>query len=174
MDASFQRALSLVLADEGGWSNNPNDPGGATMQGITQRVYDAFRRADPGTARPASVRYISTADVTAIYRVQYWDAVRGDSVPAGLDYCLFDEAVNAGPVASIKDLQTALGVKADGQFGMVTMGALLAVNDRAGLIKRICALRLNWLHRLRTWRFFGKGWAARVARVQAAALKMVA
>jgi len=168
----FDLELPLILKSEGGFVNNPHDPGGATNYGITQRVYDAFRKTSGQSGRPVSVRYISSTDVALIYRQQYWNAVRGDETPTGIDYCLFDEAVNSGPVKSIIDLQTALKVKADGQFGMVTLGALLAVNDHAALINRICDLRLNWLHRIKTWRFFGKGWSNRIAFVRAGALKM--
>lgn len=172
MQQNFAASLALVLKSEGGFSNDAHDPGGATMEGITQRVYTAYRARQRLPAAP--VRSISNADVQAIYRAQYWDAVHGDGLWAGLDYCLFDEGVNSGPIPSIKDLQAALGVKVDGQFGMVTMAALEKVVDRAALINRICDLRLNLLHRLTTWRFFGKGWGARVAAVRAASLKMIA
>lgn len=172
MDADFQSCLSLVLHSEGGFANNRLDPGGATNFGITQRVFDAYRRLH--RLLPISVRYISTTDVATIYRGQYWDAVQGDQLWPGLDYCLFDEAVNSGPKKSIIDLQVALGVTADGVFGMVTLAALHGVNDRAALLNKICDLRLNWLHRLATWRVFGRGWSARVAFVRANALKLAA
>lgn len=168
---NFQPSLALVLRSEGGYVNNSHDPGGQTNFGVTQRVYDAFRRSHALGVQ--SVSRIDTTEVAEIFKLQYWNAVRADEVPTGLDYVLFDEAVNSGSVASIKDLQTALGVKADGHFGMVTMGTLLAVNDRAALINKICDLRLNWLHRLKTWRFFGAGWRNRVQSVRAAALKMI-
>lgn len=142
------------------------------MEGVTQRVYDAYRRSH--NLPYQSVRFIGAAEVSAIYQAQYWAAVRADEVPTGLDYLLFDEAVNSGAVKSIIDLQSALGVKADGQFGMVTMGALLAVNDRAALINKICDLRLNWLHRLKTWRWFGLGWSRRIRSARASALAMEA
>jgi lysozyme family protein len=171
MNLNFAQSLAWVLQSEGGFVNDPNDPGGATNKGVTQNVYDAYRSAH-GLMRQ-SVLYITTAEVSNIYKAQYWDAVRGDSVPAGVDYCLFDEGVNSGPVKSIIDLQTALGVKADGQFGMITMQALNGVNDIEGLIQKICDLRLNWLHRLSTWRFFGAGWSARIKRVCAQSLVMV-
>lgn len=170
MNADFSHSLELLLATEGGYVNNPHDPGGATNKGIIQRVYDAYRRMK--SLPPTSVRNITPADVADIYKLQYWDAVRGDAIPAGIDYCLFDESANSGPVKSIIDLQTALKVKADGQFGIVTFQALQSVVDRVALINRICDLRLSFLHRLRTWRFFGRGWTARVSRVRVEAITM--
>lgn len=170
MQQGFAAALSLVLASEGGFVNSRFDPGGATCKGVTQRVYDAYRRLR-GLA-PMSVRYISTADASAIYQRQYWAAVAGDELPAGVDYLIFDEAVNSGPVRAVKDLQAALGVKADGHLGAITMAALLAVNDRAGLINRVCDIRLGFMRRLATWPVFGKGWSNRVAAVRANALKL--
>jgi lysozyme family protein len=171
MLANFPPSLTLVLKSEGGYVNNRFDPGGATNFGITQRVYNAYRALI--TQPVQSVRYIAMTEVDAIYEHQYWAAVRADDVWAGLDYLLFDEAVNSGPLASIKDLQTALGVKADGQFGMITLSALQAVNDRAALLNKICDLRLSWLHRLKTWRVFGLGWTNRVAFARGNALRMI-
>ena len=169
---NFQRALALVLKSEGGFVNNAHDPGGATNQGVTQRVYDAFRRRN---GLPIlSVRNISPADVSTIYRSQYWDAVQGDNLPTPFDYLAFDEAVNSGPVQSIKDLQACLGVAADGHLGMVTLGALNAVTDRAGLVRKVCARRMSFLRRLKQWIYFGKGWTNRVNAVQANAMAMVA
>jgi lysozyme family protein len=172
MQQKFSAALALVLQSEGGFVNNRFDPGGATNYGITERVYDAFRRLKGLPL--ASVRYIGMGDVQAIYQAQYWGAVRGDDLPAGIDYLTFDEAVNSGPVRAIKDLQAALGVKADGHLGAITMAALLAVKDRAGLINRVCDIRLGFMRRLKTWQVFGKGWSNRVAAVRASALQMAA
>lgn len=172
----FPRALVNVLAKEGGFVNNPHDPGGATNKGITQRVYNAWRVAH---GQPVgTVLWISTADVEGIYRAQYWAAIRGDDMPRGVDNCLFDEGANSGPEKSIVDLQTALvrlglySGRVDGVIGLVTMGAVGRA-DPAGLINSICDLRLSWLHRLSTWRFFGKGWNSRVTAVRKQSLELV-
>lgn len=168
--SSFLRALRLTLMHEGGWSNHPRDPGGATMYGVIQRVYDAWRRSRGLQTR--SVRLIEFQERDAIYRAQYWDEVRGDQLAPGLDYCLFDYAVNSGPKRAIKDLQRALGVKVDGHFGVVTFATARGVNDVAGLVEKICAIRLSFLGRLRTWNVFGKGWARRVNGVRREAIAM--
>src|SRR5690554_3243462 len=109
---TFEPALALVLAHEGGYVDHPDDPGGATNKGITQRVYDAWRTSRG--RHPRSVAAIRDEEVRAIYREQYWDAVRGDDLPAGIDYCTFDAAVNSGPAQAARWLQRAVGAAPDG------------------------------------------------------------
>jgi len=169
----FASCLAVVLVEEGGFSNNPHDPGGATMHGVTQRVYDAWRRQRQLPL--ASVRGISNSEVAAIYRAQYWDAVQGDRLPRGVDLMVFDEGVNSGPARSAKDLQGLLrGVHADGIIGELTLDALAQVNDLEGLVRALAARRLGFLRRLRNWKFFNKGWTARCHRVEEKALSWVA
>lgn len=168
--SSFAQALKLVLVHEGGYVNHPADPGGATMKGVTQGVYDAYR-GGKGQA-PRGVRQISNAEVEDIYRRQYWVAIRGDELAAGVDYAVFDYAVNSGPGKAVKDLQRALGVRVDGVIGIGTLQALTAADD-ARLIGDLCDRRLKFLKSLRTWKTFGVGWARRVAGVRQAALGMV-
>jgi len=170
--ANFARSLALVLAAEGGFVDDKHDPGGATNKGVTQRVYDGWRRLH---ARPhRSVRYVTLDETAAIYRRQYWDAVEADRLSAGVDYCVFDEAVNSGPRRAIRDLQAALGnVEIDGWFGVETLAAVAAFNDRAALVHCLCDRRLGFLRHLVTWRWFGRGWTRRVANVRANALAMI-
>lgn len=167
--SSFDEALSRVLVHEGGWSDHPRDPGGATMKGVTQRVYDAWRRRQGQSTR--SVRQIASAEVKAIYKAQYWDAVRADELPRGVDYCVFDAAVNSGAAQAGKWLQRALSVSADGQVGEATLAAL-AGRDTAALIDSVCERRLAMLRGLATWPSFGKGWSRRVAEVREFARQM--
>ncbi|MBS9478833.1 glycoside hydrolase family 108 protein [Ancylobacter radicis] len=169
--SSFDGALRRVLVHEGGYADHPADPGGATMKGITQRVYDGWRRRNGRALRP--VRRIAADEVAAIYRAQYWDALRADDLPAGLDYCLFDAGVNSGPAQAAKWLQRALGVAADGQIGEATLAALMAA-EVPELIAAVCERRLAMLRSLRTFRHFGAGWSRRVGEVRAAALAMAA
>ncbi|MDF2235377.1 glycosyl hydrolase 108 family protein [Albimonas sp. CAU 1670] len=156
----FPTALGNVLSHEGGYVNHPADPGGATNQGVTQRTYDGWRIAN-GLA-PRSVRLIEADEVRAIYLAQYWAAVAGDLLPAGLDYAVFDFAVNSGPARAARFLQAELGVPQDGQVGAITLAAVRGVNDIEGLIGRLCEARLAWMHGLSTWRTFGRGWTRRV------------
>jgi len=169
MKQNFPEALARVLVHEGGYVNHPKDPGGATNKGITHRVYDAWRRAQ-GLA-PRDVREITDDEVAAIYRAQYWAAIRGDDLPAGLDYAVFDFAVNSGPSRAAKFLQHILGVSEDGHIGEITLAAIRG-KSVPQLILALCEARLAWLKRLKTWPTFGRGWERRVREVEAVALRM--
>lgn len=162
--SNFAAALARVLRHEGGYSNHPKDPGGPTYKGVIQRVYDAYRKGKGLKTR--SVKLLEDAELQEIYRRQYWDAARGDDLPPGIDYCVFDAAVNSGPVQAAKWLQRALGVADDGQVGAITIAAAKSCADTAGVIDDLCDRRLAMLKGLRTWPVFGRGWAARVADVR--------
>jgi len=163
MAMTFSIILPWVLTHEGGFVNHPKDPGGATNRGVTQRVYDGFRQRMGQPQR--SVKLISEAEVEMIYRLQYWNVIQGDRLPAGLDYAVFDYAANSGPSKAAKDLQRELGVKADGVIGQITLAAVKAV-EAAGkiidLIGRLCARRMAFLRSLSTFKHFGRGWTRRV------------
>jgi lysozyme family protein len=162
---NYAPALTRVLVHEGGYANHPKDPGGATMKGVTQRVYDAYRARRGEDRRP--VRLIDEAELRAIYRKQYWDAVKADSLPSGIDYAVFDGAVNSGPSQAVKWLQRALGtVKVDGVIGEATLAAVEAYPDHDRLIALMLGRRLAFLEALRTWPTFGRGWRARLAQVK--------
>ena len=121
---AFSDSLSMVLQFEGGFADNPADPGGATNQGVTQAVYDRFR-AEHGLAIQ-SVRLIQSNEVAAIYQVEYWLAAHCDKLTHPLDAVVFDCAVNSGVHQAVLTLQRALGIVADGSFGPVTLAAALA------------------------------------------------
>lgn len=162
----FAACLDHVLAHEGGYVDHPRDPGGATHHGITRRTLALWR------GRPVSkaeVRALTRVDVAPIYRARYWDAVRGDALPPGVDLCVFDHAVNAGPRTAITSLQRTLGTAADGRIGPATLAAAHAAPARA-LIRALCRRRLALLGRLPIWPTFGRGWTRRVAAIEAAAL----
>jgi lysozyme family protein len=173
----FQKCLAVTLKYEGGWSNNKRDPGGVTLNGVIQRVDDAYRRNHGLAPRPLTAIMNGTAvwnkERDAIYRAQYWDAVRGDEVPAGIDMCLFDAAVHSGPFQSVKWLQrglTAAGLyhdQIDGHFGEGTMDALKNHPDNDALVADICARRLGMMQHLDTWDTFGGGWTKRIVNVKA-------
>jgi len=167
MKSNLDAALRLVLAHEGGYSDNPADPGGKTNRGVTQRVYDAYRKRKGLGIQ--SVRGILADEVAEIYKHQYWDAVRADDLPAGLDYAVFDYAVNSGPRRAIQDLQRTLGVTPDGIIGSVT---LAAIGDVFTVIDRLCERRLAFLRGLKHYKTFGRGWERRVAEVADAAVAM--
>lgn len=162
----FDRALQKTLVLEGGFVDDPRDPGGATNRGITQAVYDTYRRS-VGAGRK-SVATIAADEVTAIYKARYWALINGDALPVGVGYVVFDGAVNSGPAQSAKWLQRALGLnKADGLIGPETLAAVAAVDDHDLLIARILQIRERFLRALKTWKRFGRGWRNRLAQVLA-------
>jgi lysozyme family protein len=168
---NFDSCFATVLAHEGGYVDHPADPGGATNFGITQRTYNAWRARQTSQAR--SVKKITRDEVEAIYRDQYWNAVRGDDLPAGIDLVVFDFAVNSGPRRAIQHLQAALGIKQDGHIGNVTIRAAQEAqlaDHEARIINAITASRLAFVKRLSTWSVFGRGWSRRYKDVEAKAL----
>ncbi|TPM59168.1 hypothetical protein FJ959_09880 [Mesorhizobium sp. B2-2-4] len=168
MDRNFVRALALVLKSEGGWSDNPKDPGGATMKGVTLANFRRYVKAD---ATKADLRKITDDQVATVYRRFYWDAVAGAELPDGVDYAVFDFAVNSGPGRAAKYLQAVAGVVQDGRMGPATVMAAKA-KPAGVVIDALCDARMAFLKRLPTWGEFGKGWTSRVASVRSQALLM--
>jgi lysozyme family protein len=165
----FDRAIKPVLVHEGGKVDHPRDPGGRTNQGVTQKVYNAWRLN--GKLPIRDVYLMETPERDAIYRTQYWDAIKGDLLPEGVGYVVLDGAVHSGSKQSIKWLQRALGPlydgKVDGVLGELTLEAVQSVNDYDALISRIIQRRMAFLQALKTWKTFGRGWSRRVADVLA-------
>lgn len=168
MRGNFDKCLEITLTHEGGWSDRKDDPGGATMRGVTIATFRAFKGRN---VTKAELRNISDADLQAIYRKGYWDKVRGDDLPAGLDLVAFDAAVNSGPARGARWLQSAVGATADGKIGPATIKAAASV-DAGEAIERAIIARLNFLRNLETYDTFGKGWERRVAEVKRAARAM--
>lgn len=171
MKQVFAEALHLVLAHDGGYVNHPADPGGATNRGVTQATYDAWRRAQGLAVR--AVRHIDVSEIQAVYRQNYWNRVHGDDMPAGVDYAVFDFAVNSGPKRAAQFLQRVVGVADDGVIGPVTLKAV-ARRGTAAVVPDLCSARLAWLKTLKHWPTFGRGWSRRVVEVERVALDMAA
>ena len=169
MLSNWQKSFELMLKSEGGYVNNPADPGGMTNLGVTKSTWENWvgRESDE-----AEMRGLTPEKVEPLYKKKYFDAVRGDELPMGLDYLMFDFAVNAGAGRAIKTLQTAVGVTPDGGFGPMTMAAVLAV-DPVELIERFSQAKKDFYRSLTTFSTFGKGWLNRVADVKQHATSMV-
>ena len=167
--SSYGEALARLLVHEGGNDDDPRDPGGRTSRGILQREWDVWRRSHPGL--PADVWRAPQDQVEAVYRQNYWDALRCDDLPAGVDYAVFDYGVNSGIGRAAKVLQRLVATAVDGEVGPDTVAAAKRAKA-AALIEAICDERLAFLQGLRTWPTFGKGWSRRVREVRAGALKM--
>jgi lysozyme family protein len=171
MQSNFDLCVTLMLAHEGGFVNHPQDPGGMTNLGVTARVWEEW------LGRPTNekeMRALTPTMVKPLYKRKYWDACRADELVDGVDYCVFDVAVNSGPGRAIKFLQSCVGVTADGGFGPATMAAVNeAQKDPARLIELYSARRLEFLQSLKTFETFGKGWSRRVEEVKGKAIAMV-
>jgi lysozyme family protein len=170
VQTSYDTGLKAVLKHEGGYVNHPRDPGGATNKGITYRTYNSWRKSQGKPKK--NVKSITNAEVAKIYKEQYWDAVKGDKLPAGLDYCIFDYAVNSGPGRAAKELQRIVGVAADGSIGNDTLGAVSEFYDQEKLIEMVCDKRLAFLKRLKHWKTFKNGWTKRVKGVRILSLQL--
>lgn len=169
MKDNFEQCLALVLKHEGGFSNNPKDPGGMTNLGVTKKVWEKW------VGHPvdeAAIRGLGPADVEPLYKEFFWDKIKANDLPLGVDYACFDFAVNSGVPRAIKTLQKAVGVNADGVIGPATLAAIESQNPR-DLATEICEIRLNFLQSLPTWGIFEKGWSRRVAEVEKVAFEMV-
>lgn len=149
--ANYDACLKKTLAYEGGYTNHPSDPGGPTNWGIT--IHDArmYWKAD---ATAADVKAMPLSVAKEIYRTRYWGKMNCDADPVGVDLCVFDYGVNSGTGRAIP------------------LRAKTKQDNIVAWIKAYCAARLSFLHGLRTWGVFGKGWGSRVADVEATAVKM--
>lgn len=177
MKNNWPLVLKRVLVHEGGYDNDPRDPGGVTLNGILQREYDKYRieKGLPIRAMSAAMQKDPTwiAERDDIYRTKYADTVRFDELPAGLDYTIVDGGINSGPVQAVKWTQRELpGIVADGHIGNETMQAILAHPDYDKLIIGSLLRRQKFLEALKTFQYFGKGWTRRVNEVRAVATAM--
>ena len=170
MKSNFDRCLALLLAHEGGYNCNPRDPGGMTNLGVTKATWAAYTDQD---VTEADMRALTPAKVTPLYKARYWDAVRGDDLPSGVDYAMFDFAVNSGPVRAIRTLQFVLAIPADGMMGPRTLKAL-AMASPTNVIDMLCQERAEFLRRLSTFKTFGRGWVRRVNEVEVEARELAA
>ena len=170
MKANFDSALKAVLHHEGGFVNHPADPGGMTNLGVTKKVWEEWVGHE---VDEKAMRALTPELVGPLYKAKYWDKIKGDELPDGVDYAVFDAAVNSGPGRAAKWLQACVGVEPDGGIGPKTLAAVTAI-DSSALVEDYAKRRLSFLMDLPHWRTFGKGWGRRVAEVQTVASSMTA
>lgn len=169
MKSNFEVSLEAVLTHEGFWANHPKDPGGATMQGVTLKTYSEW------LGRPASkeeLRKIPGEHLKTIYKTRYWDAVRADELPAGVDYVVFDMAVNSGPGRAAKILQRCVGAIPDGAIGPKTMALVNGIPEK-DIILKFSDGRKDFYKSLGTFDTFGEGWLRRAKECEDKALTMI-
>lgn len=148
---NFDKAFERLIGHEGGYVNDPRDPGGETKFGISKRSYPA-----------EDIKGLTLERAKAIYRRDFWGVAGCDAVPDAMKFDLFDMAVNSGPVTAIKTLQRSAGVTPDGLLGPITLQALNST-PAPRLVARFNGHRLDFMTDLKTWSVFSKGWAKRVA-----------
>ena len=165
MSNKFSEALEVILHHEGGYVNHPKDPGGMTNMGVTKRVYE--EHVGYGVSEH-TMQNLTKEDVEPIYKKNYWDRVKGDDLPEGLDLCIFDFAVNAGPGRAAKFIQRLVNTTVDGGIGPNT---LKCINDHvkqygvSTTINQYQSERHNYYQSLSTFETFGRGWTRRVDEV---------
>ena len=169
---NFDVCLREVLKHEGGYSNHASDPGGRTNLGVTQRVYEAW------VGHPVNekiMRGLTPALVRPLYKRNYWDVVKADELPRGLDLCVFDFGVNAGTNRAARYLQRMVGASEDGVIGPKTL-SLVAQHARAKgrdmIVIEYQDMRRDYYKKLKTFTTFGKGWLRRVREVEVRAVAM--
>jgi len=168
MNSNWDAAFNNVIQHEGGYVNNPNDPGGRTNLGVTQEVWEDWVGR---TVTEEEMRGLTVEKVQPLYKEMYWDKLMCDHLPSGVDYCVFDASVNSGTFRAAKWLQSTVGAKQDGVIGNLTINLASLTNPQM-TIDKFCVTRLEFLKALSTWPTFGKGWERRVGEVQKAATDM--
>jgi lysozyme family protein len=147
----FDQCFDKLIAHEGGYSNDAKDPGGETNFGISKRAYPQV-----------DIKNLTRDAAKAIYKRDYWDRAQCDKLPPTLAYLLFDAAVNSGIGQAIRFLQRALGVADDGILGPLTL-SMVSRADAESICARFIGQRLDFMTRLSTFDYFGKGWSRRLA-----------
>ena len=169
MSKKFSEALEIILHHEGGYVNHPKDPGGETNLGVTKRVYEDF-------GGEKEMKDLTKADVEPIYKKNYWDRVKGDDLPEGLDLCIFDFAVNAGPGRAAKFIQRLVNTTVDGGIGPNTLKCINDHVEHYGVsttIDQYQSERQNYYESLSNFETFGRGWTRRVDEVTEEAKKWI-
>ena len=167
---NFEKCLAEVLKHEGGYADHPADPGGATNRGVTKRVWEEWVGHE---VTKDDIKALTVEDVTPLYRKRFWDACKCDNLHAGVDYVVFDVAVNSGTGRAAKFLQEAVGATPDGSIGPRTIAAAETFGANL-IINKMCDRRESFYRSLPTFPTFGKGWLRRSEEVHKKALEMAA
>ena len=165
MKDNFDECLKMLLHHEGGYVNHPKDPGGETNLGVTKRVYEKWG----GTK---DMKDLTVEDVAPIYKKEYWHRCKCDDLESGVDWVVFDWAVNSGTGRSAKAIQKICGASQDGAIGPKTL-ALIGTQNTEYVIEEFGKIRQDFYESLKTFDTFGKGWTRRNKETTAKALEMI-
>ena len=169
MKSNYDKCLETILHHEGGYVNHPKDPGGETNLGVTKRVY-----LEHGGTK--DMKELTVEDVAPIYKKGYWDKMKGDELPGGLDLCVFDFGVNAGPGRAAKFLQSMIGTTVDGGIGPNTLAKVeeyIRENGEHEAVNKYQEMRQRYYTELKTFDTFGRGWTIRVDETTKLALDII-
>jgi lysozyme family protein len=171
---AFDQAFTFVVGAEGGYTNDPRDPGNWTGGRVNSGACRGTNWGISAAAFPTrDIAALTRDDAQSIYRARYWAPIEGDTLPPPLALLVFDAAVNNGPARAIRWLQQALGVNADGAMGPPTRAALAArTSDAPTLCADMLAYRTDYMARLPGWQVFGLGWARRLTSLPFHAMQM--
>lgn len=162
--SNYNRSQNLLFGHEGGYSNHPDDRGGATNLGVTQRTLSGWRGAN---ATVDDVKNLTREEAAQIYRARYWNAVQADLLPSGVDHAAFDFAVNSGPGMAVRKLQEVVGTTPDGRMGPKTFEAINNYpGGKGALIRDYLGARQSFGRKLHNYNSFKKGWENRWSRVE--------
>ena len=171
--ANYNACISKTLEHEGGYTRDPNDRGNWDSCKVGVGNNKGTNRGISACSYPnEDIRGMTVARAKAIYHDDYWNPIRGDELPAGVDLPTFDGSVNSGRSRGVKWLQRAVGAEADGVVGPQTIVAANSADEHV-TIDRMCDDRMEFLQGLSTWDRYGKGWARRVEDVRRTAHGMV-
>jgi lysozyme family protein len=165
MKDNFDECLKMLLHHEGGYINHPSDPGGETNLGVTKKVYQEWG----GTK---DMKDLTVEDVAPIYKKNYWDRCKCDDLESGVDWVVFDWAVNSGTGRSAKAIQKICGATQDGAIGPKTL-ALIGKQDTQYVVEEFGKIRQDFYESLKTFDTFGKGWTRRNKETTEKALEMI-
>jgi len=169
MNKNYDHSLEMLLEHEGGFVNHPDDPGGITNLGVTKKVYEDWVERE---VSEQEMRDLTKEDVALIYKRNYWDRCKCNSLDSGLDFAVFDWAVNSGSGRVAKALQKIVGADQDGAIGPATLG-LVSNCSAEDLIEKLYHERQAFYEGLSTFDTFGRGWSRRNKETLEAALDMM-
>lgn len=169
MKHNFETALEMLLEHEGGYVNHPKDPGGETNLGVTKRTWAKWLGRD---INEGEMKELTPEDVAELYKKEYWDRLKCDNLPTGLDFFCFDWGVNSGTGRSAKALQRIISVAQDGAIGPKTLRALEDHNAKE-VVDLMHSRRQEFYENLTTFETFGKGWTRRNKKALKQSIKLM-
>lgn len=176
MKENWKKQFEYLLESEGGYQDDPDDAGnhlpdgraGCTNLGVTQQAWEAYVGHKVSNQ---DMRDLTAEKIEPFYKRRYWDATLCDSMPSGVDYCLFDLSINAGSNRSAKVMQSAVGVEADGQIGKISLAAIIGLEPKY-VIEQFTEEKIAFYKGLNNPKY-EQGWLNRAETVRQRALKMI-